>query len=318
MKDLRQLFLLLLFFGAWQQLAQAQQLSLFTQYRENATLINPAAMETDFLSYGNTMTVGANYRKQWAGISGSPTTQSVRFSYINPNRGGTSLSVGGYVLNDQTGPTGYTGAYGRIGAVIGGDPKYSGLSLALSAGYVGYRVDASQLNLRDPNDIFGSANQSQSHPDVGVGLYFYNMDRNDNMFYAGLSIPQVIGLDVTFQKENGDFSVQRLRHYYAMTGYHIFFKNDAILELSAWGKYVEGAPFNADFNVRYQLPVALYIGAGLSTAGNAHIEAGVTLGQNAGFDNTIRIGYGLDYSFSSFGPSVGGTHELQVAFSLDR
>lgn len=317
MKDFR-LIVLLLVFGSSQQFISAQQLSLFTQYRENATLINPAAMETDFLSYGYNMTVGASYRKQWAGISGSPTTQSVRFSYLNPTRSGSSLSFGGYVLNDQTGPTGYTGAYGRIGAVIGGDPKYSGLSLALSGGYVSYRVDASKINLRDPGDIFGTANQSQSHPDVGFGLYYYNLDRNDNMFYAGISVPQLIGLDVTFQKDNGDFSVQRLRHYYAMTGYNILYKNDAILELSAWGKYVEGAPFNADFNIRYQMPAALYIGAGLSTAGNAHIEAGVTLGENAGLDNIIRIGYGLDYSFSSFGPSVGGTHELQVSFSLNR
>lgn len=34
----------------------AQQLSLFTQYRENATLINPAAIEGDYFAYGQNVT----------------------------------------------------------------------------------------------------------------------------------------------------------------------------------------------------------------------------------------------------------------------
>jgi type IX secretion system PorP/SprF family membrane protein len=298
--------------------ATAQQLSLFTQYRENATLINPAAMETDFLSYGYNLSFGASYRKQWAGISGSPETQSVRASYVNKNSSGVSLLAGGYVLNDQTGPTGFTGVYGRIGAVIGGDPEYSGLSLAITGGYVSYAVRASEIRLRDEGDIIGMVDQTQSHPDVGFGIYYYAMDRADNMFYAGVSVPQILGFDLTYQDGAGEYSVQRVQHVYAMTGYHFLFDNDGILELSAWGKYVENAPFNADFNLRYQTPSAFYLGAGMSTAGNAHLEAGLVLGDNVGLDNIVRIGYGLDYSFSSFGPSVGNTHELQVSFSLDR
>jgi hypothetical protein len=39
----------------------AQQLSLFTQYRENATILNPAAVESDFLAYGQSKTLGATY-----------------------------------------------------------------------------------------------------------------------------------------------------------------------------------------------------------------------------------------------------------------
>ncbi|MEM6771144.1 MAG: type IX secretion system membrane protein PorP/SprF, partial [Bacteroidota bacterium] len=66
----------------------AQQLSLFTQYREAATMINPAAMESDWLTFGYNMSFGANYRKQWVGQENSPETQSIRFSYINPYKTG--------------------------------------------------------------------------------------------------------------------------------------------------------------------------------------------------------------------------------------
>ncbi|MEZ4987288.1 MAG: type IX secretion system membrane protein PorP/SprF [Saprospiraceae bacterium] len=103
------------------------------QYRENATIINPAAMESDFLAYGQPITVGGNYRSQWSDISGNPRTQSLRFSFVGDNSG-ASLLAGGYILNDQTAPTGFTGIYGRLGAVISGDPEYSGLVVALSGG----------------------------------------------------------------------------------------------------------------------------------------------------------------------------------------
>ncbi len=311
--------LLLLFFCSF---ASAQQLSLFTQYRENMTLINPAAMESDFLSMGYNLSVGANYRKQWAGISGSPTTQSLRFSYINKDLSGATFHGGAYVLNDQTGPTGYTGFYGRVGGVIGGDPEFAGLSLGVSAGFVQYRVDASQLTLRDPNDILGTMDQGQGHPDVGFGLFYYQTidggGLDGDMFYVGASVPQVLGFDLAFQDDNGDFAIQRVRHYYGQAGFYKFFYDDSFLEPSLWVKYVEGAPVNVDLNLRYQLPGVLWLGVGGSSAKNFHFEAGVNIGQSSGLDNNIKIGYGFDYNFSSFGPSVGSTHEFQVAFAFDR
>ncbi len=300
----------------------AQQLSLFTQYRENATLINPAAMESDFLAFGNNLTIGLNYRKQWAGLSGSPETQSLRLSYINKNWSGATLTAGGYLLNDVTGPTGFTGVYGRLGAVIGPDPEFSGLSIALTGGMVQYRVKANEIRLREEGDVVGMTNQNQLFPDVGVGLYFYNTIDNGggfdgDMFYAGVSVPQILGLDLTFTDEDGEFYMQRARHFYGMLGLYKFFSDDNFLEPSLWVKYVPGAPVNLDFNLRYQLPSAIWIGSGVSTGGNFHFEAGFNLGDNVGLYNNIKVGYGFDYSFSSFGPSVGSTHELQVAFSFD-
>ena len=296
----------------------AQQLSLFTQYRESATLLNPAALESDYLAFGYNLGFGANYRKQWAGLTGAPETQTVRVSYVNPGSGTVNWTAGGYLLNDQTGPTGYSGAYGRIGAVIGRDPQEAGISVGLTAGYVGYRVDVSDLNVRDDNDILLGADRSQGHPDVGLGVYGYTSLGYDHMVYGGLSVPQVLGFDVTFQDDNGDFSVTRLRHYYALAGWYWFTSDESYLEVSGWAKYVDGAPFNADLNVRYQLPSAPYLGAGMSTAGNFHCEAGINVGQAQDAPLNFRVGYGFDYSFSSFGPSVGGTHELQLAVALYR
>lgn len=304
----------------------AQQLPLFTQYRENATIINPAAMESDFFAYGNNITLGATYRSQWGGISGNPRTQTIRGSFLSLAGGGVNLMAGGYLVNDATGPTGFTGFYGKIGGVLGSDPEYSGLAIGISGGMVQYRVDANEVVVRDVNDPVAAQDNSQLFPDLGFGIFFYNTVGDNNYFYVGASAPQLFGLNLLFTNDQGEFSVERLRHYYAQLGYYIFFDNDSFVELSGWGKYVEGAPFNVDFNVRYQLPTALWIGTGLgkgaAIAGlnstNFHIDAGVVLGEAAGFDSTIRFGYGFDYSFSSFGPSVGGTHEVNLTYSFSR
>ncbi|TXB61332.1 PorP/SprF family type IX secretion system membrane protein [Phaeodactylibacter luteus] len=298
---------------------QAQQLSLFTQYRENATVINPASMESDFLAFGQNITFGGSYRAQWVGLDNAPTTQTLRGSYVNSGGSGVSIMTGGYLINDQTGPTGFTGAYGRIAGVLSPNPEESGFVVGLSAGAVNFRVDASQIRLREEGDVVGTADQSQFFPDLGLGLYYYSMvGRNDNMFYAGLSVPQVFGLDLTFQNEAGEYQTKRVQHYYGMLGFYAFFNNDSFLEPSLWVKYTEGAPFNADFNLRYYTPVNFWVGAGGSTAGTAHLETGVVLGDVSGFDNTFRIGYGFDYSFSSFGPTAGSTHEINLTMSLYR
>jgi type IX secretion system PorP/SprF family membrane protein len=296
----------------------AQQLSLFTQYREAATIINPAAMESDWLTYGYNMTIGAGYRRQWANQENTPETQTIRFSYINPYKTGATITAGGHLINDQTGPTGYTGFYGRIGTVISQDPQSYGISVGLSAGYVGFRINSSELVVRDEGDPLTGVDQSQSHPDLGVGIFVYGLVNDDNMLYGGISVPQVLGFDLTYQNDNGEFDITRLRHYYGTAGWYWFTGSDSFLEVSSWVKYVEGAPLNADLSLRYQLPSAPYMGAGISTAGNFHFEAGLNIGQSFNADTNFRIGYGYDYSFSSFGPSVGGTHEIQLSVALNR
>jgi hypothetical protein len=103
-----------------------------------------------------------------------------------------------------------------------------------------------------------------------------------------------------------------------MAGWYWFTGSDSYLEVSSWVKYVEGAPLNADINLRYQLPSAPYLGAGFSTASNFTFEAGINVGQSYNADTHFRIGYAYGYSFRSFGPSVGGTHEIQLAVALNR
>ncbi|MCB9082661.1 MAG: PorP/SprF family type IX secretion system membrane protein [Lewinellaceae bacterium] len=317
MSGVRFLVLFLLFSTT---MVKAQQLSLFTQYRENMSVINPAAIDPDYFAFNNNISFGASYRTQWTGLTGGPRTLTLRGNYFADQMSGVALMGGGHLISDQTGPTGFTGAYGRLAGVITSDPEYGGVAIGISAGFVQYRVKASEIVLRDPSDVLGTVDQSQMFPDVGVGVFFYkSVGRGyygGDYVYGGVSIPQVIGLDLTFQNDNGEFFTKRVQHFYGLLGYYKFFDNDSFLEPSLWVKYAPNAPANVDFNLRYQMPASLWIGTGASSAGTMHLEAGFVLGENVGMTNTLKIGYGYDYSFSTFGPTVGSTHEINLSMSI--
>lgn len=280
--------------------------------------INPAMVSRDYLINEDNLSFGASHRNQWTDFENSPKTQLIRGEYLYEN-GSFGLLTGGYLINDQTGPTGLTGLYGRIGGILAGDPYYGGIALGLSLGIVQYRVDTRELNLRDQNDIVAADNQQQLFPDVGFGLYYYRrLESGDDLIYAGVSIPQTIGLDTEFQDETGNFFLKRMQHFYAQAGMFHFLEDESYLELAGWAKYVQGAPVNVSVNFRYQTNSAIWIGIGGSTAGSAHAETGVLIGENAGFNSNIRIGYGFDYNFSSFGPAAGTTHEISVSYSIQQ
>ncbi|MEM9991703.1 MAG: PorP/SprF family type IX secretion system membrane protein [Bacteroidota bacterium] len=307
---------LLLFVGI--STVQAQQLSLFTQYREHNTVINPAAISSDFLAFGHNASFGLSYRLQWAEYAGSPRTQLLRGEYMTTDYN-VNLLVGGHIMRDQAGAFGSTGIYGRLAGIISGDPEYSGLSLGLSVGAVQYSVLTGDLRVRDEGDILAVANQSQMHPDVGVGIYAYtylDAGPDGGYLYGGISVPQAIGLDLNFTDENENFQIKRIQHVFANIGLMSFLRDDNFIEPSIWLKYVPGAPINADFNIRYQFSENLWIGTGMSTAKNAHIEAGLLVGDVISYGRNLKIGYGFDYSFTSFGPTVGATHEINIAFAF--
>ncbi len=301
----------------------SQQLSLFTQYRENQTIINPAAVGSGFLAYEQNLSFGASYRAQWAGFENAPTTATIRGEYLFTQGAPVNLMAGGYLVNDQTGPTGFTGIYGRVGGLLSDDPYYNGISVGLSFGMVQYRVNTSDIRLREDNDILSGDDQSKIFPDVGVGVFAYQQLDGGGFFdgdylYGGVSVPQAIGLDLTFKDANGEFYTKRVQHFYGMLGLYKFFENEGFLEPSLWIKYAPNVPVNADFNLRYQMAQNFWIGAGGATSKMMHVEAGILLGENIGLGNTLKIGYGFDHSFNEFGPYAGGSHEINITYSLEK
>lgn len=299
----------------------AQQMPLFTQYREMQGIINPAAINYGFFTDQHKGSVGVSFRRQWVNIQGPPTTQILRGEYFAADHTGVTILAGGYLMNDQTGPTGFTGLYGRVAGVITPDAEYSGLSIGLALGGVQYRIKTSELKVHDLDDIRASQDRTQFYPDLSIGAFWYQrLDglADDDYVYAGASIPQIMGLDLTVPTGVGSKEVrlQRVQHYYAQLGWYHFFGEGTFIEPSVWVRYLPNVPVSIDMNVRYQAANNLWVGAGASLQGTIHAEAGVILGKNMGFDTNVKFGYGFDYSTRTYGPFVGTSHEVNLSFSF--
>lgn len=297
----------------------AQQIPLFTQYENNFGVINPAAIPSDFFTHHNTGSFGLSFRRQWVDIPNPPTTQVLHGEYFAADRTGVAPLFGGYILNDQTGPTGLTGIYGRIAGVVTGDAEYSGLSIGLSAGAVQYRVKTSDLKLHDANDITASTDRTQMMPDISLGIFYYRrMDGliDNDYFFTGISVPQFFSFDFTLPRSNGTLNIIRTPHYYATIGWYHFLDNDSYLEPTAWVRYVPNAPVSVDINLRYNIGGTFYVGTGASTSGTVHAETGLFLGKGNGWANNFKLGYSFDMPLQTYGAYTGTSHEFHVGYSF--
>lgn len=298
----------------------AQQLPLFTQYREHGSALNPALVSSDYMAFELQGSIGLSYRSQWTGLTTTPRTGIVQGHYLFDDFSGVNFMVGGHLLTDRTGPISTNGAYARVAGVISPDPRYGGLSIGLAVGAAQFGVAFDQLRLRDADDLVLTQDLNQVYPDVSIGIFYYQMidnnrRRNNDFFYVGASAPQIIGNNVTFTDEvDGSFSVKKDMHIYGQAGLIKYFWDDSFIEPSVWVKYVENAPINVDFNVRYQFALGIWTGAGVSTAKAAHLEAGVLLGDNIGYERNLKIGYGFDYFFTDIGAAFGATHEVNIGY----
>ena len=199
----------------------AQQLPIFTQYREHSGFINPASINSDyFLSRGAyNVSLGTSYRRHWVRREQAPQTILVRGEHLMvPKYGGVGLLYGGNVVHDQTGPISFSGIYGRLGGMLrtGGYYSNDGFNLALSFGVVQYRMKATEVKLIDPNDPLGMQDQVRVIPDVGAGIFYHKELGNEDIIYGGISVPQLFALDLTSRNADDEFSVTRVRHYYAV------------------------------------------------------------------------------------------------------
>lgn len=306
---------------------QAQQLPLYTQYRDHQSIINPASLSSDYLVLGQeyTQSIGLSYRHQWSGLEDSPRTFSARYENILEDY---NMLFGLSLSNDETGPTGVSGAYLRYAyqAYFSNDMF---LSMGLSAGLMQNRFRGSKGTLRDPGDELGESDTNTTLGDVNLGLTLNMELYNGDILYMGLSAPQLLATQISSSQADVEFETERTPHYYATIGLFKYLDNrngfggDKFLEPSLWLKYAPNTPLQMDVNLRFQMSELFWIGTGYSISvgdrfqGNhLHLEAGLVLGDFVGFvDKRWKIGYGFDRALTTYGPKFGSTHELSLMFA---
>lgn len=298
----------------------AQQTPLSTVYRDQWSILNPAAISNNYLLNKRTMTLSGSWREQWWNVPESPSTQSVNWEWVQEDYNSV---WGAHLLHDRTGKIGQTGLYGRYAyRILMGRRVIHAITIGLQAGFVQYRARLSDINFPDPfTQPMG--NEVQYRPDIGVGAFYHYDDR----YYAGISVPQTFGLQTEFGEGEEPFQIRRVPHFYGVVGGYFdapWLGNEtSFIEPSLWLKYAAGSPINLDVNARCQISELIWAGTGVNVGlgeqlGLAlHFEAGVFLGEQIRIsDQHIKLGFGFDVPLShGLGNAFGSSAEVNVVYS---
>ena len=151
--------------------SNAQFDPMFTQYMNNEMFINPAYTGTRQVTVATLL-----YRDQWAGIKGSPKTQT--FSIHGPvseNNG-----IGFSIMHESIGIYNIIRANANYSYMIK-TGKRSQIAFGLMGGLMQYNQNLDELVLINPNDnLYLTDNINVIAPNAGFGLFYYTDE-----FYLG-------------------------------------------------------------------------------------------------------------------------------------
>ena len=265
------------------QWAWGQQLPLFSQYRENQSIINPAALNIDFIRNDYNFSAGISRRNQWSAtkllldngstLNFGPSTTTGRVEWIFPE---DRFFVGGYVMKDEAGAIELTGLYLRAGYLIIDPEEYSfGLVGSINGGFNQFRVDYTSGGLSQYTTQYtdGAAGPgfATNYLDYSVGFFGWGEVANGllegDLIYAGISLPQIRGLPLQDPNalRDDDPPVENYVQLSVLGGIYKYLADETFLEASLnFNKLIVGSktPYTIASNLRWHYRNWAWIGAG--------------------------------------------------------
>jgi type IX secretion system PorP/SprF family membrane protein len=295
--------------------AFAQQLPLYTQYKNNAFLLNPA-----MAGYDGYTSFNLTSRRQWIGIENSPVTYSlsaqtrllkrshrivnkpVRSNVLIPSTQGR-VGLGGYLFNDQNGHVSRTGmqftyAYHII-------MHRQQLSFGLGGQIFQYKIDESRLFYMDPGDPLdpSSLNAVALIPDANVGVLLSSDD-----YFIGFSANQLF--ESVLKLGSTDLSSLKLhRHYYLLGGRTFNLNQNFDIEPTFLFKTTEQFFPQIDLSCKISYGNDYWAGLSYRSSGSVSGLFGVRA-------NNLFIGYAYDFALTSIRKHSIGSHEVFLSLKL--
>lgn len=290
------IFSLLLFLSLQ---AIAQQDPQFNQYFFNPIGINPA-----YAGSRGTLSAVAIHRSQWVGFKGAPSTES--FAIHSPTRS-KKMGLGLQVLNDRIGPKNTT--------VISGIYAYK---IRIGRGKLGFGIRASLYNYAfDWDEIeykegtnFGSIERGKETyftPSFDFGVYY-----SDKKNYVGVELTHLNEGRVGIQADNVnlEFASRQRAQAIVTAGRAFVFNRYLTFKPSILVKTTNNQPAFIDVNASFLLREKLWLGASYRRGYGAVaiMEYNVT--------KALRVGYSLDFAFTTLNRQNGGSHEIFIGYDL--
>jgi type IX secretion system PorP/SprF family membrane protein len=315
MKILIALPAILLAFFVGPNSARGQFIPQFSQYMLNNYLINPAVGGIE-----NYADVKMASRAQWTEIEGHP--ESIYFTASVPllsrRRGARSKrvtsnnslllpshhGVGVKIMADRT------GAFRREYASLSHAyhlriSENWAFSLGSAAGIIQYRIDPSQIDIRQANDpLLGGAELRDNHLNVSVGGWLYSKH-----FYLGISGLQLLAVSPQFL-DAGSLEEIDSGNYFITTGYRFFSSNFQFMPSIMVRKSV-GESWVVDANFKVVVNQRFWAGGGLRNMQSGVFFAGLSVSP------IFEISYAYDQGLLTVNRFGRSTHEILLGVRLN-
>ena len=189
------------------------QLTPFTnQYVLNPLTINPA-----FAGSRGALNIAAFYRKQWVGIAGAPETMTLA---VDAPLLDDKLGLGLIIISDKIGVTNATQFNTNYAYKISAGEGV--LSLGLGAGMVVTHTAWSDLIVLDPGDeYYLDDSRVFVVPNFSFGTYY-----SYHNFFAGFSIPKLLGYKFNFDKNKYVLKNDPEEYYFLFNTGYLFDKHN--------------------------------------------------------------------------------------------
>jgi type IX secretion system PorP/SprF family membrane protein len=275
----------------------AQQEVQNSLYMFNGSILNPA-----YAGSRDALSVVADYRNQWSGWKGAPTTSS--FIMHTPLMR-ESIGVGINAVNDVVGPTNRTALYGDFAYRIRLNKANDRLCFGIRAGADLIRNNLAALKVNDQTDplVVNNLNFSTNAFNTGAGVYWYG-----KRHFLGVTAPKVVANKLS--SDPAFANSKQVIHYYVIGGY--VFKLNSLWDLKPGFavKYTQNAPLSIDGNLSVLFNETIWFGV--------MYRHGAAAGANIVYNITkqLRIGYAYDYSLTNMGKYSPSTHEIMLGFDF--
>ncbi|CAG5080809.1 PorP/SprF family type IX secretion system membrane protein [Parvicella tangerina] len=268
-----------------------QQTQLSSLFPYNPILVNPAEA-----GYNNVTDISLSFRKQWTGISGTPTTSWLS-GYTALNK---KMGIGGVVIYDE------------MAFIKNVDAKLSyAYHLKLAKDFklsFGLGVGAKQSTIA-PNDIVAddysdeilvSGNTSGVLFDAEFGTLITFKE-----FRLGVNTPQLLQPRMEVQTPSFETNYNLQSHLNIYLSYDSKI-NESIRAIPTVFYRRSKASSQFDIFANFEFNKTLILGLGYREG------VGVLANVGAKIKDKFQINYAYDFGKSGFGSSTGGSHEIML------
>ncbi len=290
-------YTLLMGFALVSQATLGQQTQLSSLFTYNPIMVNPAEA-----GYNNVTDVSLSFRKQWTGISGTPTT-----SWLSGHTAlNSKMGLGGVVIYDE------------MAFIKNIDAKLSyayhlklakdfKLSFGIGAGVQQSTISTSDVIADDYTDeILSNGNTSGILFDAQFGTLITFKE-----FRLGINTPQLLQPRMEVPTASFETNYDLRSHLNVYIGYDSKI-NESVRTVPVVMYRRSNASSQFDVFANFEFNKTLILGLGFREG------VGVLANVGAKIKNKFQINYAYDFGKSGFGSSTGGSHEIMVKLLLEK